>query len=176
MSDSPRHVVVGRLRKPHGLKGDVAIFPLTDTPELLFGPGKEVMVLDLGGQVTAGPLRIRSARGYHREWLLGFHGVDSREALEPYRDQFLAVTEDRLPPLREGEVRLADLVGYSCRNTAGEPMGIVSNVYELPSGITLEIQGPKREFLLPFRKAFVPETDTAGRTLVIAPPDGLLEG
>lgn len=175
MNDTPRHIVVGRLRKPHGLKGDVSIFPLTDTPEAVFGPGKQLLVLNLAGEVAAPPLRIRSARGYHREWLLGFEGVDSREQLEPYRDHLLAVPEDQLPPLEDGEVRLADLVGFATRNPAGEPLGVVTNVYELPSGITLEIQGPKREFLLPFRKAFVTETLRDRRVLVLDPPDGLID-
>ena len=47
--------------------------------------------------------------------------------------------------------------------------------YEFPAGITLEIQGPKREFLLPFRKAFVPETHREARVLVVDPPAGLLD-
>jgi len=175
MSDAPRHIVVGRLRKPHGLKGDVSIFPLTDTPEAVFGPGKEVLVLNLAGEVAARPLRIHHARGYHREWLIKFDGVDSREHLEPYRDHLLAVPEDQLPGLAEGEVRLADLVGFAVRNPAGDAMGVVTNVYEFPSGITLEIQGPKREFLLPFRKAFVPETHREARVLVVDPPAGLLD-
>jgi 16S rRNA processing protein RimM len=175
MSTTPRHIVVGRLRKPHGLKGDVSIFPLTDTPEAVFGPGKEVLVLNLAGEIAASPLRIRTARGYHREWLLKFDGVDSREHLEPYRDHLLAVPEDQLPALGDGEVRLADLVGFAVRDPAGTALGIVSDVYELPSGITLEIQGPKREFLLPFRKAFVTETHRDARILVVDPPAGLID-
>lgn len=175
MSTAPRHIVVGRLRKPHGLKGDVAVFPLTDDPAAVFTRGRELWVLDLAGQITAGPLVVAHGRDYHREWLLKFAGIDSRDSLEPHRDRFLAVPEDTLPPLADDEIRLADLVGFACRRPSGEPLGLVSNVYELPSGITLEIQGPKREFLLPFRKAFVLETDRAARTLVIEPPEGLLD-
>lgn len=175
MPETPRHIVVGRLRKPHGLKGDVSIFPLTDTPDAIFRSGRELLVLNLAGEVAASPLRIRSARGYHREWLLKFDGVDSREHLEPYRDHLLALPEDQLPVLAEGEVRLADLVGFAVRNSAGEPLGLVSNVYELPSGITLEIQGVRREFLLPFKKAFVAETDREARVLVVDPPAGLID-
>jgi len=51
----------------------------------------------------------------------------------------------------------------------------VSGFYELPGGLTLEIQGPKREFLLPFRKEFVLEVDREGRTMVVQPPEGLVE-
>jgi len=51
----------------------------------------------------------------------------------------------------------------------------VSDIYELPAGLTLEVQGPRREFLLPFRREFVREVDRAGRRLVVALPEGLLE-
>ena len=51
----------------------------------------------------------------------------------------------------------------------------MSAVYELPSGVMIEVQGPKREFLLPYKKEFVREVDRAGRRLVVTPPEGLVE-
>lgn len=57
----------------------------------------------------------------------------------------------------------------------GTPLGLVSAWYELPAGLMLEVQGPKREFLLPFKKEFVPEVDREARRLIVTPPDGLIE-
>jgi ribosomal 30S subunit maturation factor RimM len=57
----------------------------------------------------------------------------------------------------------------------GSALGLVSGFYELPGGLTLEIQGPKREFLLPFRKEFVLELDRTARRMVVQPPEGLVE-
>jgi ribosomal 30S subunit maturation factor RimM len=51
----------------------------------------------------------------------------------------------------------------------------VSAIYELPAGLMIEVQGPKREFLLPYRKEFVREVDREGRRLVVVLPEGLLE-
>ena len=48
-------------------------------------------------------------------------------------------------------------------------------MYELPSGLMIEVQGPKREFLLPYKKEFVQQVDRAGRRLVVTPPEGLVE-
>jgi ribosomal 30S subunit maturation factor RimM len=48
-------------------------------------------------------------------------------------------------------------------------------VYELPGGLVIEVQGPKREFLLPYRQEFIRRVDRAGRLLIVAPPDGLIE-
>ena len=48
-------------------------------------------------------------------------------------------------------------------------------MYELPSGLMIEVQGPKREFLLPYKKEFVRQVDRGGRRLVVTPPEGLVE-
>jgi ribosomal 30S subunit maturation factor RimM len=68
-----------------------------------------------------------------------------------------------------------ELAGFKAVGADGVPVGLVTAVLELPAGLTLEIQGPKREFLLPFRKEFVTEVDRAGRRLVVVLPDGLMD-
>lgn len=168
-------VVVGRLRKPHGLKGDCTLFPLTDSPEEVFTPGREVWLVNLGGETVAGPLTLERGRSYHREWLVKFTGIDNRDALDPYRGQFIGVPQESLGPLGEGEVYLHELDGFSVRLADDTPLGLVSAVYELPSGLMIEVQGPQREFLLPYKKEFVQQVDRAARRLVVSLPEGLLE-
>jgi 16S rRNA processing protein RimM len=170
-----RHLVVGRLRKPHGLKGDVTLFPLTDDPDVVFAPGRPVWLVGLDGEEVAGPLTIERSRVYHREWLVKFEGADDREALEPWRGLFLAVPPEQLAPPAEGEVYLHELEGFSVRLPDETPLGLVSAVYELPAGLMIEVQGPKREFLLPYKKEFVRSVDREGRRLVVTPPEGLME-
>ena len=170
-----RHVLVGRLRKPHGLKGECNLFPLTDDPGGIFAPGREIWVVDLEGEVVAGPLVVERSREYHREWLVKFVGVESRDALEPFRAHFLGVPAEQLSPLAEGEVYLHELDGFSVRLPDETALGLVSAVYELPSGLMIEVQGAKREFLLPYKKEFVREVDRAGRRLTVTPPEGLLD-
>lgn len=168
-------VVVGRLRKPHGLKGDCTLFPLTDTPEAIFAPGREVWVVNLEGEMVAGPLTVERSRSYHREWLVKFAGVESREDLEQFRSRFLGVPQEALGPLAEDEVYLHELDGFSVRLADGTPLGLVSAVYEVPAGLMIEVQGRKREFLLPYKKEFVRQVDRAGRKLIVSPPEGLIE-
>jgi 16S rRNA processing protein RimM len=170
-----RHIVVGRLRKPHGLKGDMTLFPLTDQPETVLAPGGEVWLVGLDGEVVAGPLTLERSRSYHREWLLKFEGADVREAIEPWRGLFLAVPPERVTQPAGDEVWLHELAGFSVRLPEGTPLGLVSAVYEMPAGLMIEVQGPKREFLLPYRKEFVREVDRAERRLVVTPPEGLIE-
>jgi 16S rRNA processing protein RimM len=175
MAEGARHVVVGRLRKPHGLKGDCNLFPLTDDPATIFAPGRQIWVVDLAGDTVAGPLTVERSRSYHREWLVKFADVDSRDALEPFRAHFLGVPAEALGPLAQDEVYLHELDGFSVRLADETPLGLVSAVYELPAGIMIEVQGPKREFLLPYKKEFVREVDRAGRRLVVTLPEGLLD-
>lgn len=175
MTGRTGHVVVGRLRKPHGLKGDCNLFPLTDDPATIFAPGQQIWVVDLAGDTVAGPLTVERSREYHREWLVKFAGVESRDALEPFRAHFLGVPADQLNPLGEDEVYLHELDGFSVRLPDETPLGLVSAVYELPAGIMIEVQGPKREFLLPYKKEFVQEVDRAGRRLTVTPPEGLVD-
>lgn len=167
-------IVVGRVRKPHGLKGELAIFPLTDQPEAVYVKGREVSLLDLAGTVV-GTIRIEAARIYHRECLLRLEHHSSREAVDGYRGLFLGVPRETMPPLEDDEVYQQDLVGFAVRNEADEPLGIVSAVYDLPAGATIEVQGPEREFLLPYIGEYVKQMDRDARRLVVAVPDGLLD-
>ena len=67
------------------------MFPLVDEVGALFQPRASVYVLDAERRVLAGPLVIARRRAYHREWLLRFQGVTTREAVEPWRDHLVAV-------------------------------------------------------------------------------------
>ena len=95
----------------------------------------------------------------------------------PYRSGFLAVPAVRgdaagrgrgVPP-RARRLRRAARGRHAGR--AGD-----RRQYEMPNGLVIEVQGPKREFLLPYRKEFVSRWTARRRRLVIAPPDGLLDG
>lgn len=173
MDQGARRRVVGRLRKPHGLKGDCAVFPLTDDPTAVLAPGRQVWVVDLEGNEVAGPLTIARSRSYHREWLVAFEGWDDRSAVDGLVQTFLAMPESALTPPVGDEVYLDELIGFAVRSPEGEALGLVTAWYELPGGLTIEVQGPKREFLLPYRKELVVEVDPAGRRLVVDVPEGL---
>lgn len=166
-------IVVGRVRKPHGLKGELAIFPLTDDPEGVFVVGRHLTLLDLRGD-PVGELSVEQARVYHREVLIHVAGHPDRDSVDGYRGLFLAVPREVLTPLAEGEVYQQELVGWAVRDEADEPLGIVSAVYDMPQGLLIEVQGPKREFLLPFMSGTIKVTDRANRRLVVEVPPELL--
>ena len=78
-------------------------------------------------------------------------------------------------PPEGDEVYLHELDGFAVRLPDETPLGLVSAVYELPAGLMIEVQGPRREFLLPYKKEFVRQVDRAGRKLVVTLPEGLIE-
>lgn len=170
-----RYLAVGRLRKPHGLKGEFAVFPLTAEPETVFAAGKSLVRMALDGSIVGEPVQIERSRSFHREWLVKFRGTESRDALESWRGQFLGAPSDQLAPPAEGEVYVHELEGFAVKQEDGTALGLVTSLYDLASGLTIEIQGPKREFLLPFKKEFIRQVDRAGRVLTVAIPDGLLD-
>ena len=67
------------------------MIPLVEHPGTVFVPKARVYVLNEEREVLAGPLVVARRRSYHREWLLGFEGVNSRAAVESWRDQLVAV-------------------------------------------------------------------------------------
>lgn len=175
MAADARHLVVGRLRRPHGLKGELTLFPLTAEAATVFAPGRSVWLVGLDGETVAGPVAIERSRPYQREWLIKFAGAERREDIDPWRGLFLAVPADELTLPADDEVYLHELDGFAVRLPDETPLGLVTAVYELPAGLMIEVQGPKREFLLPYKKEFVRQVDRAGRWLVVTPPDGLIE-
>ncbi|TFH64034.1 MAG: hypothetical protein E4G90_08900, partial [Gemmatimonadales bacterium] len=101
-----RSLVVGRLRKPHGLKGEVAVFPLTDDPATVFAEGRSVSIVNLEGKPIAGPLEIVQSRTFHREWLLSFAGHHNRPAVAQWGQTFLTASVENLDPPADEEVYL----------------------------------------------------------------------
>ncbi|HEY6092823.1 MAG TPA: hypothetical protein VIV83_12590 [Gemmatimonadales bacterium] len=67
------------------------MIPLVESPGTVFTPKARIYVLNETREVLAGPLVIARRRAYHREWLLGLEGITSRETVEPWRDQLVAV-------------------------------------------------------------------------------------
>ncbi len=173
--DGPTHLVVGLLKKPHGIKGEALVYPVTDEPETIFAIGRRLAVLDGEGRATGRELVITRCRPYHRAWLLQFEGIDTREALLQMRERHLAIPAGEARPLEPGEFYLYELVGLRVATVGGEAVGVVEQVVEAPAGWLLDVAGQARRHLIPFTGSVVQRVDRAQRLVVITPPAGLLE-
>lgn len=171
----PTHLAVGLLKKPHGVKGDALVFPLTDEPEAAFRTGRTLAVLDRSGQPTGQEVIVTRSRAYHRAWLVHFEGMEDRTALEVLRDRYLGLAVGEARPLEPGEFYLHELVGLRVETKEGEAVGDVTAVVEAPQGWLLNVKGASREHLIPFTAGVVRRVDRAEKLVVVTPPAGLLE-
>src|SRR5207253_3916746 len=79
--------LVGRVRKPHGQQGEVAVFPLVENPGAVFTPKARLLVVNEERNVVAGAVVVEGGRAFHRGWLVFFVGVDSRAGVEAWRER-----------------------------------------------------------------------------------------
>jgi 16S rRNA processing protein RimM len=175
---APDHLVVGHISKPHGTRGELFILPLTDNPDAVFAPGRELLLGDEQGALAedAPGVVVETVRPFKRGLLVGFAAVGSRDDAEPFARRYLLLPAAALPPLGEGEVFYHELLGMSVETLGGDAVGRVREVYDTEPHHLLEVVGPDgRPRLVPFAERIVRAVDRDGRRLVIDPPEGLLE-
>ena len=176
---APELTLVGRVRRAHGLHGELVIEPLTDVPDAVFAPGRRVFAGTTDGDPAPDgrTLVVEESRPFKGGgWIVAFDGIADRTEAERWRERYVLARKDELTPVAEHEVYLHDLLGLSVvRAGSLEPVGDVIDVYELPQGIMLDVRRPKGTVLIPFRPEVVTQVDVAGRRLIIDPPEGLIE-
>ncbi|HEY2551415.1 MAG TPA: ribosome maturation factor RimM [Streptosporangiaceae bacterium] len=167
-------LVVGRIGRPHGLRGDVTIEIRTDDPDDRFAAGSVLLT----EPASAGPLTVESSRWHSGRLLVRFDGLTDRDTAQALRDVLLAVDSDQLPDPDPDEFYDHQLVGLRVSTTGGEEVGEVGEVLHQGQDL-LVIKGAGRRsgarILVPFVAPLVPEVDVAAGRLVIDPPPGLLD-
>ena len=164
-------VVVARIGKAHGLRGEVTVQVLTGAADERFVPGAT-----FGTEpAEAGPLVLRSARDHNGILLLGFEGTDDRSGAEVLRG--IRLLADALEDDGDEDAWYErDLVGLKAVTVGGEEVGEVIALQPRAAQDLLVLRlADGREVLVPFVTAIVPEVDIAGRRVVLDPPAGLLD-
>jgi 16S rRNA processing protein RimM len=165
-------VTVGRIGKPHGIRGEVTIEVRTDEPELRFAPGT-TLKRERGSDLVVSDFHWHSGRV-----LLKFLGVDSRSAAEELRNSILTVERaDTEVPKETDEYYDSNLMGCRVQTVAGEALGHVIDVLHLPSQEVLVVRSEGEgspEFLIPFVESIVPSVDLGAKLITVDPPVGLL--
>ena len=163
-------VVIGRIGRPHGIRGEVTIEPRTDEPDRRFAEGATVLTVD-------GPdLRIERSAWQGRRLVVKFVGIEDRDSAEGLRDTILEVERDPSDrPEDPDEFYDSDLVGLRVILPTGDELGTVREVLHLPAQDLLAIDGPGGEVLVPFLRAFVPSVDLEAGVMTVSPPDGLVD-
>jgi 16S rRNA processing protein RimM len=168
-------LVVGRIGRPHGIRGDVVIDVRTDDPELRFAVGS-VLTTE---PAASGPLTIVAARWHSGRLLVSFAGFEDRGQADDLRGLLLVVESDELEDAGDpDEFRDYQLIGLAVLTTDGEQVGKVADVLHHGQDLLVVAGDGARsgaQILVPFVASLVPEVDVAAGRLVIDPPPGLLD-
>lgn len=172
MSDS---LIVGRLGRPHGIKGEVSIESRTDEPERRFAAGSVLIARTPGGALRPGGLTVAGSRWHQGRLLLRFEEIADRDAAEEARGTVLEVEYDPAEsPDDPDEFYDHQLVGLRVEDQDGTPYGTVAGVEHTGGQDLLRVDAEGREVLFPFVAALVPHVDVADGRLVVDDRPGLL--
>ncbi|MDB4880993.1 MAG: Ribosome maturation factor rimM [Gemmatimonadetes bacterium] len=184
----PAFIIVGRVRKAHGIRGEVVVETLTDEPDAIFASGRRVYAGTADGDPAPNraTLHVAASRPFNEGLLVSFAEVPDRNAAETWRGRYLLVPADELPPPADDEVYVHELIGMTVvlaseapGGPPGSTIGTVEETYELPQGLALDVRlAPPRDgetVILNFDERTVASVDKAARVIVVTPPEGLLE-
>lgn len=166
-------LVVGKIGRAHGIKGDVSVEVRTDEPELRLGPGA-VLLTD---PASAGPLTVESGKVHSGRLLLRFAGVKDRNGAEALRGTILiAEVDPDESPEDPDEYYDHQLIGLDVVLLDGTPVGELAEVIHLPYQDLLMVRrADDSEVLIPFVERIVPTIDLENQRAVIDPPPGLID-
>ncbi|AGB22654.1 16S rRNA processing protein RimM [Mycobacterium sp. JS623] len=168
-------LVVGRVVRAHGVAGEIVVEIRTDDPDIRFAPGSSLR----GKPSRGGPESryvIDSVRDHGGRLLVRLEGVADRNAADALRGTVFIVDSADLPPIEDpDEFYDHQLEGLRVVTTAGGAIGSVAEVLHTAAGELLSVRSDEGEVLVPFVSAIVTSVSLADQTIVIDPPDGLLE-
>jgi 16S rRNA processing protein RimM len=175
----PEWIEVGRVSRPHGIRGEVRVTPDSDNPERFAG-GSVVYARPARARLAGGssgersPLTVDAIRGDSAYPIVAFAEISSREAAEGLRGFVLEVPGEELPELAVDEFYPFDLEGLAVKDPRGSVVGRVKEVIDSPAhplwAVALD---SGREALVPFVLVAVPTVSLAEGYVVVEP--GFLE-
>jgi 16S rRNA processing protein RimM len=161
-------LLVGRVARAHGNRGQVIVNLETDFPAARFVPGRVLLV-------GAEPHRIDSVRFHQGRPVIGFDGIDTMSAAEALAGAELKMPQSEMQPLPDGTFYHHDLIGCEVRTRGGEPVGRVTGIDGPMERSQLVVGGRRGEVLIPLVADICVSVDPDARTIVVDPPEGLLD-
>lgn len=165
-------LVVGRIGRAHGIRGEATIEVRSNDPEARFAIGAQLKT----DPPEKGPLTITFSRFHNGTLLLTFDGVKDRNDVEKLRNVLLMAEVDiSAPGESSDDFHLLQLLECEVFLADGVKVGRITDVLNLPGQDTLAVATDNGEVLIPFVRSIVPEVDIVNKKIIITPPDGLLD-
>ena len=169
--DLPETVAVGRVLRPHGVRGEVVVEVLSDVPARFKKGSRLTGVREGVGKIT---LTVAAARVHKTGAVVRFEGYEDRDRAGELRGLDLEVPRAEVPKASRGTYYQFELLGCLCRDHGAE-LGRVVEVVEDGGGVMLIVEGEGRRIPVPFVKEFLRRVDVAAGTIDLDLPEGLLE-
>jgi len=164
--------VVGRIARPHGIRGQVIVNPDTDFPEDRFAEGATLFVMR-DGQVQ--PLTVTASRIQQGRPVIGLHGIGDIDAAQELAGLQFRVPVESLAALPEGTFYHHDLVGCAVLTGDDREIGTVASVEGEAGNTRLVVPTAAGELLVPLAEEICTTIDPKAKRIVVVPPEGLLE-
>ncbi len=166
-------VLIGKIIKSHGLKGEVKVFPYSGSPEN-FQNYTDLIVADSEGGGSSS-LAVKKVRAQGGNVILLFEGVTSRSDADTLAGRELWLAKSAFPNLAPNEYYWFELEGLGVVTDDGRELGTVTAIFNNKAQDVLVVTGGEREYLIPVTKEVIRNRDDKHRILVISPMDGLLD-
>jgi len=171
----PRYLAVGRVLRPHGLRGELRVEIITDYPERL----RQHVFFYLASPDSPEVVRrypVEGVRQHKGALLLKLGGCDDRDAAEGLRGMLVQVPLEDAVPLEEGEYYHFQLMGLRVETEDGQWLGQLVEVLSTGANDVYIVRGPRGELLLPAVDDVVRELDLASKRMVVRLMRGMLAG
>lgn len=165
-------LLVGRVARAHGNKGEVIVNPETDFAGDRFRVGN-VLVVEHRGQTVE--RRIAAVRFHQGRPIVALDGIVTMDDAEALAGAELKMPASALGPLPDDTFYRHDLVGCEVRDTAGRAIGRVTDVEGSLEQSRLVVAGDRGELLIPMVDRICVKVDPVAKVIVVDPPDGLFE-
>jgi 16S rRNA processing protein RimM len=166
----PVYLVVGFLRRPHGVHGEIIMDVHTDFPDRLT-PGKSFFVCE-----SRRPMDLVQVRNHAKGMLVKFEGVDSPEQAGVFRNQWLFVKTTEVPPLPEGQLYQHQLLGLDVVDDRDRALGQLTDIIETGANdVYVVTDRDGREVLLPAIPEVILDVDPVRRLMRVHLLDGLIQ-
>ncbi len=163
---------IGVITKPHGLKGEVKVFPTTDDAKR-FKKLKKCIIRTKKGDIEA---EKKSCKFFKNLVILSFVGYDDINEVEVFRNCDIYVSREDAVPLEEGEYYISDVIGSDVYEDNGSHLGTVNDVLQTGANDVFTVAMENgRELLIPVINDCVIDIDTEGKKVIVKLMKGMLD-
>jgi 16S rRNA processing protein RimM len=171
------YLVVGRVRRAHGIRGELAVEALTTNPDDVFAAGARVFAGTVTGELARDrqELHVVYATPFKDGYIVKFEEINDRTSSELWRERYFLLPSAELSPPGDDELYVHDIPGMTVVTADGARVGEVLEVYELPQGLVLDVKREDGTVMIPFSEPTVVEVDREARVIRVDPLEGLLD-